>query len=92
MSNNIRPFNCFFKIVVGIIEVGDEMESFFDVQQFLKKHGTIIYTKDREMDLFLMEEEFRQLHEWGMVDPKTYQQALLIIRMEKGKLRKKVID
>lgn len=65
------------------------METLYDVQQLLKKHGTIIYTKDREMDLILMEEEIRQLHEWGMIDTLTFQQSLLIIRSEKSKLQNK---
>lgn len=67
------------------------MESLYDVQQLLKKHGTIIYTRDRELDLLLMEEEIRQLREWGMIDVQTFQQSLLIIRSEKSKQRKSIM-
>lgn len=78
---------------VVIIYVGDTMESdlrtFYDVQQLLKKFGTIIYTRDRELDLFLMEVELRQLHESGMIDTKLFQQGLLIFKAERRKLEEK---
>ncbi|MFC0854555.1 YqgQ family protein [Halalkalibacter oceani] len=54
----------------------------FDVMQLLKKHGTIIYTKDRGLDLSLMEDELRELYEWKMIDQTVFQQALLILRQE----------
>ncbi len=52
----------------------------YDVLQLLKKHGTIIYTRDRALDLSLMEEELRELHEWKMIETNVFQQALLILR------------
>nr|WP_285874374.1 YqgQ family protein [Halalkalibacter oceani] len=54
----------------------------FDVMQLLKKYGTIIYTKDRGLDLELMEGEIRELYEWKMIDQTVFQQALLILRQE----------
>lgn len=62
------------------------MRTMYDVQQLLKKYGTIIYTRDREMDLFLIEEDLRELHRLGLVDTETFQQALLIIRNERMNL------
>jgi uncharacterized protein YqgQ len=59
------------------------MNTFYDVQQLLKKHGTIIYTKDRQLDLELMEEELRELYNWKMIETHVFQQSLLIIRKEK---------
>lgn len=73
---------------MGIIYMVMIMKTFYDVQQLLKKHGSIIYTKDREMDLLIMEDEVRELHEWGMIEISDYQQALLILRMERNKLKK----
>ncbi|WP_439644262.1 YqgQ family protein [Halalkalibacter wakoensis] len=54
----------------------------YDVRQLLKKHGTIVYTRDRSLDLALMEEELKELHEWKMIETVDFQQALLIIRSE----------
>lgn len=54
----------------------------FDVMQLLKKYGTIIYTKDRGLDLSLMEDEIRELYEWKMIDQTVFQKALLILRQE----------
>lgn len=62
------------------------MRTMYDVQQLLKKYGTIIYTRDREMDLFLIEEDLRELHRLGLVDTETFQQAMLIIRNERMNL------
>ncbi|WP_100406816.1 YqgQ family protein [Bacillus solitudinis] len=59
------------------------MNTLYDVQQLLKKHGTIIYTRDTQLDLELMEEEIRELHNWKMVETSVFLQALLIIQKEK---------
>ena len=39
------------------------MKTVYDVQQLLKKFGTIIYIGDRLADLELMEEELKQLYQ-----------------------------
>ncbi|WP_367613660.1 YqgQ family protein [Halalkalibacter nanhaiisediminis] len=54
----------------------------YDVMQLLKKHGTIIYTGDRALDLSLMEDELRELYEWKMIEKNEFQQGLLILRNE----------
>ncbi|NEU30743.1 YqgQ family protein [bacterium LRH843] len=61
------------------------MKTMYDVRQLLKRYGTIIYTRDREFDLSLMEEEFRELHKWKMIEDNTFRQGLLIIRNEMRK-------
>ncbi|ANB60938.1 YqgQ family protein [Anoxybacteroides amylolyticum] len=58
------------------------MESVYDVQQLLKKYGTIIYVGDRLADLELMEEELKELYQSQLIDGKDYQMALLIVRHE----------
>ncbi|MBA2873473.1 YqgQ family protein [Thermaerobacillus caldiproteolyticus] len=58
------------------------MKTVYDVQQLLKKFGTIIYVGDRLADLELMEEELKELYQSQLVDVKDYQMALLILRHE----------
>ncbi|MCP8967127.1 YqgQ family protein [Ectobacillus ponti] len=58
------------------------MTSIYDVQQLLKRYGTIIYTGDRLADLQLMEEELRELHQSQLVEQKDYEMALFILRQE----------
>lgn len=58
------------------------MKSFYDVQQFLKKYGTIIYTGNRLADLELMESEIKELFDINLIETKEYQIILLILRHE----------
>jgi len=69
-------------------EVGDTLKTIYDVQQLLKKFGTIIYIGDRVSDLELMEEEMKQLYQSNLVEPKDYQMAVLLLRQEIQKLKK----
>jgi uncharacterized protein YqgQ len=62
--------------------VGEKMKTVYDVQQLLKKFGTIIYVGDRLADLELMEEELKELYQSQLIDVKEYQMALLIVRHE----------
>jgi len=61
------------------------MKTIYDVQQFLKQYGTIIYVGERLADLQLMEEELKELYQYKMVEPKEYQSALLLLRQEMAK-------
>ncbi|KMK76003.1 YqgQ family protein [Alkalihalobacillus pseudalcaliphilus] len=65
------------------------MKTFYDLLQLLKKFGIFIYTRDRKMDLQLMEKEVHELHSWGMIDTLTFQQAILILRKELSLLNEK---
>ncbi|WP_141523179.1 MULTISPECIES: YqgQ family protein [Bacillus] len=58
------------------------MISIYDIQQLLKKFGTIIYTGDRIADLQLMQDELRELNQSQLIDPKDYQTALFLIKQE----------
>lgn len=61
---------------------GDEMLSIYDIQQLLKKFGTIIYTGDRIADLQLMQDELRELNQSQLIDPQDYQTALFLLKQE----------
>ena len=54
------------------------MLSIYDIQQLLKKFGTIIYTGDRIADLQLMQDELRELNQSQLIDSQDYQTALFI--------------
>ncbi len=70
------------------IEVGDHVNTIYDVQQLLKKFGTIIYIGDRIADLELMEDEVKQLYQSGLIEPKVYQMAILLLRQEIQSLKR----
>lgn len=56
------------------------MRTIYDVQQLLKRFGTIIYTGDRLADLELMEEEIRELYQSECLNSHDYQMAVLLLR------------
>ncbi|SDY54497.1 Uncharacterized protein YqgQ [Evansella caseinilytica] len=57
--------------------------TFYDLQQMLKKFGTIIYTGTRIGDLDLMEEELKELYRLGIIDPDVYRDGLLVVKNER---------
>lgn len=63
------------------------MNTIYDVQQLLKKFGTIIYIGDRIADLELMEEEIKQLFQSNLIETKDYQMAILLLRQEVQRLK-----
>ncbi|MBN8236628.1 YqgQ family protein [Halobacillus kuroshimensis] len=58
------------------------MKTIYDVQQFLKKFGTIIYIGDRTADLEMMEDEIRELYQSQCMTTEDFQMALLLLRSE----------
>jgi uncharacterized protein YqgQ len=58
------------------------MKTIYDIQQFLKTFGTIIYIRDRVASLELMEEEVRELYRSQLMEVKDYQMAILLLRQE----------
>ncbi len=58
------------------------MLSIYDIQQLLKKFGTIIYTGDRIADLQLMQDELRELNQSQLIDSQDYQTALFLLKQE----------
>ena len=65
------------------------MKTIYDIQQFLKRFGTIIYIGDRVADLELMEVELKELYQSQLIEPKEFQTALLILRHEIQFLKEK---
>ncbi|TDL82301.1 YqgQ family protein [Peribacillus frigoritolerans] len=65
------------------------MKTIYDVQQLLKKYGTIIYIGDRSADLELMEMEVRQLFESNLIEVQDYQMAVLLLRQERQRVKDK---
>lgn len=58
------------------------METIYDIQQYLKKFGTLIYVGDRVADLELMEVEVKELYHANLMDTRDYQMAILLLRHE----------
>lgn len=58
------------------------LKTFYDVQQFLKGYGTIIYTGNRLGDIELMSEEIRELRDSMLIDDESFKQANLVFQEE----------
>lgn len=58
------------------------MKTFYDVQQLLKRFGTVIYTGNRQADLELMLGEVQELYNNGLLDQHSYTNTVLILRRE----------
>lgn len=63
------------------------LNSFYDVQQLLKKFGVIIYVGDRLGDIELMELEIRELHKSQLIDNDLFKKAILVLRHEMQKCK-----
>lgn len=63
------------------------MNSMYDLQQLLKKYGTFIYTGNKLGDLELFEIELKELYEWNMIDVKTLQEGLIILKRESSRVK-----
>lgn len=62
------------------------MKTVYDVQQLLKRFGTIIYIGDRLGELSLMEIEIKELYQTQCISAEEYQQALVILRKKSAYL------
>lgn len=58
------------------------MKTIYDIQQFLKRYGTVIYVGDRLATLELMEEEIKELYFSKLIDKNELQVALQVLRHE----------
>ncbi|HHY21214.1 MAG TPA: YqgQ family protein [Bacilli bacterium] len=61
----------------------DVIKNFKDIQKLLLQFGTLIYTKDNETDIDMIEEELKELREHGLIDSEAYMNALLILKQRR---------
>ncbi|MBF0713938.1 DUF910 family protein [Gemella sp. GH3] len=59
------------------------MINFYDVQQLLKSFDIIIYMKDREHLLQLVEFEIRELYRLSLISQNDFLRAITIIKKER---------
>ncbi|HWJ80025.1 MAG TPA: YqgQ family protein [Niallia sp.] len=62
------------------------MKTVYDVQQYLKKYGTIIYIGDRIGDLQLMKTEIKELNASQLMNKQDFESAIFILNQEIQKL------
>lgn len=65
------------------------MKTVYEIQQFLKQFGTIIYIGDRVADLELMEAELTEMYHAQLIDVNNFLTARLILRHEIQFLKEK---
>ena len=65
-----------------MIKRGSFMKNFYDLQQFLKTFGIIIYMKDRKHTLSMVEYEVRELRRIELISKEEVLRAMLIIKQE----------
>ncbi|MFT8319283.1 MAG: YqgQ family protein [Bacillus sp. (in: firmicutes)] len=58
------------------------MKSIYDVQQYLKTYGTIIYTGDRIGDLELMKSELQEIYQSQLIEKKDLESAVFILNQK----------
>ncbi|MCF6094159.1 YqgQ family protein [Microaerobacter geothermalis] len=60
--------------------------SIFHLKELLREFRVLIYTGDPLGDLWLMEEELRELYQMKLISDIQYQQGIQVIRKETKKL------
>ena len=58
------------------------MHTFYDLQQFLKSFGILIYMKDRKHTLSMVEYEVRELRRLELISKEEFLRAMAIIKHE----------
>ena len=58
------------------------MKNLYDVQQFLKRFGIIIYVGKRLYDIELMKIELSRIYDAGLMDKLDYLKAEAVLRRE----------
>ena len=58
------------------------MLTFYDLQQFLKSFGILIYMKDRKHTLSMVEYEVRELRRLELISKEEFLRAMAIIKHE----------
>jgi uncharacterized protein YqgQ len=77
-------------------EEKEKVKTVYDIQQFLKRYGTIIYLGERLADLEMMEDELSEMYNSQLIERNEFQNALMLLRheiqMEKEKKQSKKGD
>ena len=58
------------------------MQTFYDLQQFLKSFDILIYMKDRKHTLSMVEYEVRELRRLELISKEEFLRAMAIIKHE----------
>ena len=58
------------------------MQTFYDLQKFLKSFGILIYMKDRKHTLSMVEYEVRELRRLELISKEEFLRAMAIIKHE----------
>ena len=58
------------------------MKTLYDVQQFLKNFGIIIYMGKRLYDIEMMKIELERIYDAGLMDKRDYLEAEAVLRRE----------
>ena len=58
------------------------MQTFYDLQQFLKSFGILIYMKDRKHTLSMVEYEVRELRRLELISKEEFLRAMAILKHE----------
>ena len=58
------------------------MQTFYDLQQFLKSFGILIYMKDRKHTLSMVEYEVRELRRLELISKEEFLRAMAIVKHE----------
>ncbi|WP_445490432.1 YqgQ family protein [Niallia sp. 03133] len=58
------------------------MKSIYDVQQYLKRYGTIIYTGDQIGDLQLMKTELEEIYQSQLIEKKDIEAAIFLLNQK----------
>ena len=65
---------------------GENMSTFYDVLQLLKSFGIVIYMKERQYMLQMVEYEINELNRLGLISNEDYIRSKVIIKQEINKL------
>ena len=78
-------FRSFLAIITDVVK---EMDSIESIRKWLLQFRMIVYTKDRSLDLDILESELKEAYEYGILEKEKYMEALFVIRRERRKLQK----
>ena len=58
------------------------MKTIYDVQQYLKKYGAILYIGDRIGDLQLLKAEIKELNNAQLMNKQDFETAIFLLNQE----------